>query len=193
MGNLCIIVNEMIVLIVFLACLFVTLIFSAMAGLSDIRRMIIPNTYSMYIIVSFMISYITLYFYGVEGVFKPILSHLMSAGLTFFVTFILFSMRVIGGGDSKFATACALWVSVKYLPIYLFFMTVIGGVLGGVALYLKRKKPYANPTEGSWVAQVQGGKDKVPYGVAIAFGTVVAFSYAGYFSPQMWSSFLAAG
>ncbi len=180
----------MIVLIIFLICVFVTLAFGALAGLSDIRSMTIPNSYSIYVLAAFIVAYSLLYFTGHDQVFGSLLSHGLSLILTFVVTFILFAVKVLGAGDSKFASVCALWLGVKYMPIFLFFMTVFGGLLGVVALYIKRKKPFESPPEGSWVAQVQGGKDKVPYGVAIGFGMLIAFMYAGYFSTDVLSSFL---
>ena len=182
----------MIVLIIFLMCIFITLIIGGAAALSDFRSMTIPNMYSVYVIAAFAVAYICVWFGGYDGVFAPILSHLISAGVTFLVTFILFGLKVIGAGDSKFATACAFWLGAKFLPIYLFYMTLTGGLLGAAALYIKKKKPFESPLEGSWIDQVQRGKDKVPYGIAISVGMVIAFVYAGYFSADVLSAFVAA-
>lgn len=181
----------MILLVVFLICVFVTLVIGGLASLSDSRSMTIPNSYSLYIISAFLIAYGVLYIGGQSDVFGSFLSHIISAVLAFVVTLGLFAVRMIGAGDSKFATACALWLSAKYLLVFLFYMTLFGGLLGGVALYIKRKKPFKNPKEGSWVAQVQGGADKVPYGVAISFGMLVAFIQAGYFSADVLGAFVA--
>ncbi len=180
----------MVLLIIFLICVFITLFVGVLAGLSDIRSMKIPNSYSIYIIAAFLVAYLGLYFAGHAGVFSSIWSHILSAGLMFLATAVLFGLKIIGAGDSKFATACAFWIGAKYLTIFLFFMTLGGGVLGIIALYIKRKKPFKSPREGSWAAQVQSGADKVPYGVAITFGMVIAFIYAGYFSPDVLSSFI---
>lgn len=183
---------DMILLIIFLICVFVTLVVGGLAALSDIKTMTIPNNYSLYVIVSFFIAYGALYLGGQENVFSPFLSHMISAALAFFVTLGLFAMRIIGAGDSKFATACALWFGVKSLLAFLFYMTLSGGVLGMIALYIKRKKPFTDPADGSWVAQVQGGAEKVPYGVAISFGMLVAFMHAGYFSTDVLGSFVVS-
>ncbi len=180
----------MILLIVFLICVFITLAIGVLAGFSDIRRMKIPNSYSVYVIALFFIAYGALHLGGQGDVFGALVSHLISAGLMFVVTLILFAAGMIGGGDSKFATACAFWITAQYLPIFLFFMTLAGGLLGAAALYIKRRKPFEAPAEGGWIAQVQEGADKVPYGVAIAFGMFIAFVYAGYFSPDVLSSFV---
>ena len=181
----------MILLIIFLICLFVTLFIGGMAGFSDIRSMTIPNSYSAYIIVSFFVAFTALYLGGQDEVFSSITSHLLAALLMFVASVVLFALGIIGAGDSKFASACAFWVGVKYVPVFLFFMVISGGLLGVAALIIKRKKPFKNPIEGSWVAQVQGGADKVPYGVAITFGMVVAFIYSGYFSSGVLASFMS--
>ncbi len=180
----------MILLIIFLICLFVTLGVAVMAGVSDFKRMKIPNIYSLYIIMAFFIAFISLYLGGNDTVFDSIYLHILSALVTFLVTFVLFGLKLLGAGDSKFATACAFWVSLKYLPIYLFFMTLFGSVLGFVALYLKNKKPFKSPADGSWIAQVQGGASKVPYGIAIAVGLLVSFMHTGYLSVDVLTSFL---
>lgn len=184
--------DNMIVLIIFLMCIFITLLVGGAAALSDFRTMTIPNMYSVYVMAAFAVAYAGVWLSGLDGVFAPLLSHVISAVVTFLVTFVLFGLKVIGAGDSKFATACAFWIGAKFLPIYLFYMTLCGGLLGAVALYIKKKKPFENPMEGSWIAQVQGGKDKVPYGIAISFGMVIAFLYAGYFSADVLSIFVAA-
>lgn len=182
----------MILLIIFLICVFVTLAIGALAGASDIKTLTIPNSYSLIVIGAFCVAYAALYVGGNHDVvFGPIWSHLISAAVTFLVTFVLFALKMIGAGDSKFATACALWVSAKYIPVYLFFMTLAGGLLGAFALYVKRKKPFASPVEGGWLDQVQSGADKVPYGVAISFGMLLAFIQAEYFSSSVLSMFLA--
>jgi prepilin peptidase CpaA len=180
----------MLILVIYLVCLFVAIALAGLAGLSDIKGLTIPNSYSVYMVGVFMIAYAALYFGAPQAnIFGGIVPHLLSAFVFFIVTFILFALNVLGAGDSKFGAACALWVSLKYLPIYLFFMTLFGGILAIVTLYIKHKKPFKSPAEGSWIAQAQSGIDKVPYGVAIGFGAVATFVYAEYLSPTVLASF----
>lgn len=180
----------MLLLIIFLICVFLMLAVTCAAGISDFRTLTIPNMYSLYVIALFILTYACLYFGGRADVFGSVSSHLGSMAATFVVTFILFSMKLLGAGDSKFASACSIWIGLKYLPIYLFFMTLFGSVLGFVALYLKNKKPFQSPAPGSWVEQVQGGASKVPYAIAIAFGVFMSFFYTGYLSSEVLASFL---
>lgn len=182
----------MIVLIVFLICVFICLGIGVLAGASDMKTMTIPNSYSVYVAASFAIAYAAVAFAGVDGVFSSLFSHLFSALLVFAFTFGLFGMGMLGAGDSKFASACALWFSVGDLPVFIVYMALIGGFLAVASVIIQRRKPFQAPTEGSWVAQVQGGASKVPYGVAIALGMGFAFMKLGYFSPGILSSFLPA-
>jgi Flp pilus assembly protein protease CpaA len=85
-----------------------------------------------------------------------------------------------------------LWFGAPLLPIFLFYMALAGAVLRGVALYIQRRKPFATPAQGGWIDQIQNGQSKIPYGVAITFGMVVAFIYAGYVSSNVMSSFITS-
>lgn len=181
----------MFILLLFLVCIFVALGVGALAAWSDIRGMVIPNAYSLYVMAAFLVAYLVLYLSGQEGVFSSFAAHILSGLLTFGFTFALFALRMIGAADSKFASVCALWVGVRDLPVFIFYMAFVGGVLGVSALYMQRRKPFKNPASGSWMEQVQNGASKVPYGVAIAFGMLFAFIKVGYFSPAILSGFLA--
>lgn len=184
----------MFLLILFLICIFVTLGIGVLAAVSDVRSLTIPNAYSVVVMATFFAVFgVMALAGGPQDVFGSLLSHLLSAGIMFIVTVILFAVRAIGAGDSKFATACALWVSVPHLPIFIFYMTLGGAVLGAAALYIRKHKPVKAPIKGGWIDQVQGGASKVPYGVAITFGMVIAFLSTGYFSADVMSSFLSAG
>jgi len=181
-------------LVLFLICLFISIGVGVLASVSDIRGMVIPNIYSVIVIAAFLAAFVALSLMGNKGVFfSSIWSHLMAAGFMFVVTVLLFAAGTLGAADSKLGSAFALWVGIKGFLPFLLLMTLAGGVLGLVALSLKKWKPVANPAEGSWVALVQGGESKVPYGVAIVFGAVIAFYHVGYFDVSNWSSLLEAG
>lgn len=181
----------MIFLILFLICVFISLGVGVLAGVSDIRRLVIPNMYSVYAVAAFVAAYGVVMLSGNAVIFKAVQWHLLSAAVMFGVTFIMFGLKMLGAGDSKFATACALWVTVRDLPAFIFYMTIMGAVLGLVSLYLRKNKPFANPQIGGWIEQVQGGASKVPYGVAITFGMIIAFIQAGYFSPDSLAAFVS--
>ena len=72
---------------------------------------------------------------------------------------IAFYAGMMGGGDVKLAAALALWFAPATTVLFLVYMSIGGGVLTLVVLILHRIKK-------------KTGKPEVPYGVAIAFGTL---------------------
>ena len=177
-------------LVLFLTCVFVTLTFGLMASVSDFRGMTIPNMYSAAIIISFALAWAVLAVLGKGELLAPWWSHLLSALIIFAITAGLFAIGMLGAADSKLASAFALWTGMGSLPVFLVYMAISGGLLGATALYIKKKKPFKAPKEGSWPAQLQNGANKVPYGAAISFGALIAFFHAGFFSPATLSGFL---
>lgn len=181
----------MLLLIIFLVAIFVAIGAGVLAGYSDMRGLTIPNSYSLIIGAAFVAAYVLLALFGRADVFAPLLSHILAGIVVFVITVALFATRVMGGADSKLASVYALWMGLKGLPAFLFYMAVVGGVLGLAALVLRKYKPIKNPKEGGWVARVQAGDNKVPYGVAIACGALASFVKLGYLGVDMLGSFLA--
>jgi len=177
-------------LIFFLTCILVTMGLAALAALSDLRSMTIDNSYSLVICGVFFTCYALLFLSGQTYLLAPIWAHLLSALIIFLITFALFAFGILGGADSKLATAIALWVGLKGLPAFLVFMTVLGALLSLVALALARWPIIANPAEGSWIDRAQSGGQDIPYGIAIFGGTIMAFSHLGYLDISRLSVFL---
>lgn len=170
-------------LIVF--CLMVAVGFSISSAVSDFRSMTIPNLFAGLIVLAFVPAYLADMFTG-DGLefFVSWKSHVLAASIVFVVTFLLFMGRVIGAGDSKLCAALALWVGLGGLAPYLFYMALIGALLGVATKILNSKKLIAAPAEGSWIAKSQAGEQGVPYGIAICVGALIAFYQLGYFSPE---------
>lgn len=173
----------MIALTLFLVFIFVVLGIGILAGLADFRGLTIPNLYSGLILGAFPLCYALMWVFGVQGeIFSPLWSHLGAAALIFAISAAMFYLGIMGAADSKLASAYALWLGLGALPLYLFVMTLVGALLGVLALYIKKNKPFKAPKEGGWVAQLQAGKNKVPYGIAIVIGAAYGFYVAGYLS-----------
>ena len=181
----------MLSLMLFLACVLTAVGTGVLAAWSDLKGLTIPNSYSAVIGGSFAACFVLLALLGTGSlVFASLWSHLLAALIVFGLTAGLFAMKTLGAADSKLATVFALWVGLKGVPAFLFYMTVFGGLLGLFALYVKRKKPFADAAPESWVGQIQAGASKVPYGVAIVVGAAGAFLFLGYASPEVWQNFL---
>ncbi|MBU6474883.1 MAG: prepilin peptidase [Alphaproteobacteria bacterium] len=137
---------------------------------SDIRALRIPNAHALVILSCFVPAYLAM-----PSAFAPLWSHLAAFSLMFAITYLMFYKGLMGGGDSKFASALALWVGLRGLVPFIFYMSLMGGLLGAATLVIRKKKPFRNPPAGSWMAEAQEGKSAVPYGLAISFGAWVAF------------------
>lgn len=174
----------------FLFGVLVTLGFCILAAMSDFRGFKIPNYVSLFIAGTFGVAYAVLTLTEQrEFVFMSITSHLGAAALTFVVTGALFALKQLGAGDSKFATAVSLWFGLSGLVPFLFYMALSGGIIGVASLLLRKYKPLKSPPAGSWPAKAQEGSPSVPYGIAIAIGTLAAFFFQGYFSLGNWEKF----
>lgn len=154
----------------------------AMAAWNDMRAFRIPNMISGLVVLGFVLAYTGAYLVpgATVPLFQPLLSHVLAAGVMFALTLVLFAVGSIGAGDAKFASALALWVGVTALPLYIFYMSLVGGLMGIFTLLLKRWKPFRTVREGTWVASAQAGMNRIPYGLAIAIGFFIAVSVLGY-------------
>src|ERR1700722_2220524 len=150
--------------------LFAVFIVTVLSCVSDIRSLRIPNAYALIILACFVPAWL-----ATPADFGPLWYHLAAMGLMFVLSYLMFCKGMMGGGDSKLATALGLWVGLKGLLPFVFYMALMGGVLGAVTLCLRKKKLLSNPKAGSWIEQVQSGQNAVPYGVAISFGSWASF------------------
>lgn len=182
----------MIALIIFLTGIFIALGTGVLASISDFKGMKIPNLYSAIVALSFVVVYGVLWLLDVSDVtFFAMGSHLIAALVVFAVTAVMFFAKAIGAADSKLATAYALWLGVKGMIVFLFYMALAGGILAIIALILKKMRPIKNPAEGSWIARVQAGESKVPYGIAIFIGALASFAELGYLNIETFVSFIS--
>jgi len=166
-------------------CVIIALGFGLAAAWSDYNGLTIPNLYSLLVAGAFVPAFLATYFLAPDSnFFQGYASHLIALGVVFAITFALFALKALGGGDSKLCSAYALWVGLEGLAPFLFFMGIVGGVLGLVTLALNKHQPVSKPKKGSWIYNAQRGQKDVPYGIAITLGAIIAFIYTGYFSPD---------
>ncbi len=179
----------MIGFLLFLFGILVVLGLCGLAAWSDFKGFRIPNIIPLMIAGAFFVVFGVLTLTEQRAlVFGPIIPHLGAAAIVFLVTGFLFALKQLGAGDSKFATAVALWLGLSGLVPFLFYMAFAGGLIGVASLYLKKKKPLKSPLAGSWPDKAQQGHPSVPYGIAIAVGTLAGFIFRGYLSPSVWET-----
>lgn len=89
----------------------------------------------------------------------------------------LFAMRWMGGGDIKLMSACALWFDWQGVVPWLVYITVGGGVLALLIIAGRRMVPQSVRANSS--VAIFAHKGPIPYGVAIALGTIMALYMVG--------------
>ena len=92
------------------------------------------------------------------------------------VTFAMFAIGGMGGGDAKLMAATSLWMGFNLnLLGYLVTSTFIGGVLTLLILSY-RKSPLADMTgQNMFLRHFADRKVGVPYGVALGLGGLVTY------------------
>lgn len=142
----------------------------AIAALTDLFEMTIPNWISVVLITVFLLispmSGLSLAEFG---------WHFVAAGLVFSVCFALFALNVMGGGDAKLLTAAALWFGFNHS---LFEFLVLTGYLGGmltIVIVLLRVNWDKLATVGLRLPQTLMVATKIPYAIAIGAAGLLAY------------------
>lgn len=163
-----------------------------LCALSDFNRLKIPNQYLLIVIGLFVFAQIGQFIIGPELSILPSLSSaLIAAVILFVISAGMFAGGLMGAGDSKMMTAYALFIGLSNITAFLFYMAITGALLGVASLLFGKYKPIKSPKEDSWIFFAQkGDKTKVPYGIAILTGTIIAYIYADYFDVQTYLSLL---
>lgn len=147
---------------------------------SDVRSLKIPNLYSIIVLAAFVPAFL-----ATPELFNKWWEHLAAMAAIFAITYLMFVAGMMGGGDTKLGTALALWVGLPGVLPYVIWMGFSGGIVALLSIYFKKKKPFKTPRAGSWAAQVQEGRNAVPYGLAISFGAWAALWQKGFIIHQL--------
>ncbi|MEI5680038.1 MULTISPECIES: A24 family peptidase [unclassified Mesorhizobium] len=141
------------------------------AAISDMLSMTIANTVSIVLVVVFaIVAPLTGMDWSAYGL------HFAAGGIVLLVTFGLFALGGMGGGDAKLLAATALWMGLStHLVEYLVISAFLGGLLtiailsfraSGLALFTSRNiflRNFADKSVG------------VPYGIALGLGGLIAY------------------
>jgi prepilin peptidase CpaA len=102
--------------------------------------------------------------------------HLLAGVLVLAVTFSLFALGTIGGGDAKLMAATAVWMGFNLVLVhYVMTAAVIGGVLT-LAILSFRSSMLAPITKTNlFLRHLADEKTGVPYGVALGLGGLMVY------------------
>jgi len=144
----------------------------AVAAVNDVKARKIPN-WTVLAVLVLALPWLALHPLVWDG------WALLAGAIAFGVTFGLYSLGVLGAGDSKLFTAVALFPGLGHLPLLAFAVALVGGLIALASLV-------ARPTRALVMLNLKGKGDfgrGIPYGVAIAAGGVLV----------MWGALLVPG
>lgn len=143
----------------------------AFAAISDMLSMTIANRVSLILVATFIV---VAPMTGME--WSTYGWHLAAGGTVLAVTFCLFALGGMGGGDAKLLSATAVWMGFGLTLVqYLVYATLFGGALT-VAILLYRKSPLSVFTGHLLPLRHFADRDAgVPYGIALAAGAMLVF------------------
>lgn len=151
------------ILVIFPLCL-------AVAAFSDMLTMTIPNRVSLLLLLSFPL------IAPFAGLTIPEIGMHFAAGLmVFMVVFAFFALNIMGGGDAKLLASSAIWFG--FHPSLFEYMVYVGLLGGGLTFMLLAVRAHSNTilAMGLPVPTPILLAKKVPYGIAIGLGGVLAF------------------
>jgi len=155
------------------------------AAWTDLRHRRIPNRLTLVILVSGLV------LRALEGL-GPLAEGLLGAGLGLAIAVVLFGLGAVGGGDGKLLIGVGAFLGYERFVGALLLIAVLGGVLG-LAEAVRRGVilPAALNAAGMvrrWLTLGRRGEMRtlespgavtVPYGLAIAAGTIVWWFWGG--------------
>ncbi len=140
------------------------------AAMTDLTSMTIPNWISLALLGVFPLAALA------AGLSWSEVGVHVGVGLAAFAIGIgMFALNWLGGGDVKVMAALSLWLGLTGIGPFLLWTAIAGGVLG-VAVILARStlQPVAAGAPG-WVGNLLAPRGKIPYGIAICAGALVAW------------------
>lgn len=135
----------------------------AFATFSDLLTMRISNRIILALVAGFAVLAIII---GLP--WEQVMTHVITAAVVLAVTFTLFALGWIGGGDAKLTAAIVLWLGFPLTISYLVVAAVLGGVLTFAILVLRWRNLPVGLINVEWIARLHDKSNGVPYGIALA-------------------------
>jgi prepilin peptidase CpaA len=141
------------------------------AAVSDMVSMTIANRVSVVLVATFaVVAPLTGMDWTTYG------WHFAAGFLVLAVTFAMFAVGGMGGGDAKLLSATALWMGMSMELIqYVFYGALIGGVLTLIIVFYRRSPLAALTGHYLFLRHFANDKAGVPYGVALGVAGLLVF------------------
>ena len=133
------------------------------AVVSDVVSMTIANRVSLILVATFaVVAPLT----GMEWADYGM--HFAAAALVLCVTFGLFAIGGMGGGDAKLLAATTLWIGFRIeLLQYMVYASLLGGALTLLVLYFRGSPLSTFTANNLFLRHFANEKAGIPYGVAL--------------------------
>jgi len=148
----------------------------AIAASSDLLTMRISNKLVLLLTAGFFIVAV-----AVNLPLQQFAMHVLCSLIVLAVSFGLFALRLIGGGDAKLAAATTLWLGFGTTLPYLGYTALLGGVLTIVILLLRGLPLNPVLARMTWLARLHNKRSGIPYGVAMAVAGIMVYSNSAIF------------
>jgi len=110
------------------------------------------------------------------------------AGVGLVLSFSLFSVGWIGGGDAKLATVTTLWLGADNAFAYFLFLSLLGGALAALVYFCRNWPLPERLANTAWIsrlrARAQGAE--LPYGVAITLAGLCVLPSTPWMADITW-------
>lgn len=145
----------------------------------DLLTFTIPNRLCLTLVVGYLILAVML---GVPAI--DILLNISCGIAILVITFIMFNLGVIGGGDAKLAAATAAWLGWTAILDYGLAAAIFGGFLTLILLGARKAPLPAALGRIDWLARLHNANAGVPYGIALAAAGLMQYP-----NSSIWSAF----
>lgn len=141
------------------------------AAVSDMVSMTITNRIPLFLLAAFvLVAPLT----GMD--WQSFGMHLAAGGLVLSVTFGLFAIGAMGGGDAKLLAATSLWFGFGFeLLQYLVTASFFGGVLTLAILGLRGSPAAVFVSHNMFLRHIVNAKLGIPYGIALGIGGLLTY------------------
>jgi prepilin peptidase CpaA len=157
-------VLEALILIIFPFCM-------SYAAISDMLSMTIANRVSLTLLAAFAA---IAPFTGMD--WTAYAMHFAAGGLVLAITFTLFALGAMGGGDAKLMSATALWMGFgPPLMSYMVFSAMAGGALTLAILSYRKSALAVYTAHNPFLRHFANGQKGIPYGIALGAGGIMAY------------------
>ena len=137
---------------------------------SDLFSMTIPNTITLALMAGFMVMA-----FWLKMDWATIGWHWAMFALVLTITFTLFALGAIGGGDAKLAAGIALWMGWEHSLTYFLLAALLGGLLTLLIVKIRTVPMPEWVMRQGWAAKIYRA-ERIPYGISMGIAALMVYA-----------------